>query len=507
MLPPLSRLPEVRSLIDEGLYFVIHAPRQSGKTTFLRAMATELAAEGRYTAIYASCERAQAAGGDVERAVQSVCRAIELQTRHFPPEQRPTSLDEFDNIEGESRLRHWLTDFSERHPRPIVLFLDEVDALWDQSLVSVLRQLRDGYVDRPAAFPHAIALVGLRDVRDYRAELRPESGTLGTASPFNIKSDSLLMPDFDEGQVSSLLGQHEDETGQAFTDDAARRVWQLTRGQPWLVNAIARQATRVLVPERSKAIDEPVIDEAKEKLILRRDTHLDSLIERLREERVQRVVGAVISGRLLPSDVLDDDIAYVENLGLLSSGSGGLEIANPIYREIVPRALTSVLERSMVLPSPSYVHADGGLDFPRLIDDFETFWLQHAEAFLRRSPYSEAAAQLVFMAFLHKITNGKGGFVDREYAAGSGRVDLCIRWPRADGVVERFAIELKVWREGTADPVDRGVEQLAAYLQRLDLGAGTLVIFDSRPQAPPLPERLRREQRRHGDALIDVLWL
>ncbi len=165
---------------------------------------------------------------------------------------------------------------------------------------------------------------------------------------------------------------------------------------------------------------------------------------------------------------------------------------------------------------PSADHADpdrraagfgerGELLFEKLLGDFTTFWSEHSEhhvsfAPLRgdvtRQPYSEAAAQLIFMAFLHKITNGgeveeRMSTVDREYTVGSGRIDLLIRWPLPAGEVERFAVELKVWRRG-ADPLEKGLGQLGEYLERLVLDRGTLILFDQRPESPALADRAPR---------------
>jgi hypothetical protein len=170
----------------------------------------------------------------------------------------------------------------------------------------------------------------------------------------------------------------------------------------------------------------------------------------------------------------------------------GLAIANPIYREVIPRALTSLLEQTLSLPSPSYIASDGRLRFDLLLDDFRAFWCENAEPYLAQAPYSEAAAQLVFMAFLQKVVNG-GGFIDREYAVGSGRIDLCIHWPRATGA-ERWAVELKVWRDGRPDPLSQGLKQLGSYLDRLGLDRGTLIVFDSRKTAEPLPGRCATEE-------------
>jgi hypothetical protein len=171
----------------------------------------------------------------------------------------------------------------------------------------------------------------------------------------------------------------------------------------------------------------------------------------------------------------------------------GLAIANPIYREVIPRALTSLLEQSLPLPRSSYVGPDGRLRFDLLLDDFRAFWCENAEPYLAQAPYSEAAAQLVFMAFLQKVVNG-GGFIDREYAVGSGRIDLCVRWPHLGGTAERWAVELKVWREGRPDPLSQGLKQLGSYLERLGLDRGTLIVFDGRKAAEPLPGRCAVEE-------------
>lgn len=504
MLPPERRLPELRGLIDRQLYFVVHAPRQTGKTTFFRSLAQSLTSEGRYAALLSSCEVGQAAGGDVERGIEAVLGALRIAAEnHLPEELRPPAPDPA--ASGEFRLLDLLTRWSRECPRPVVLFLDEIDALFDNLMISVLHQLRTGYADRPGKFPQSVALVGLRDVRDYRRQVRPEVQSLGTSSPFNIKVESLTLPNFTADEVAELYGQHTADTGQPFTPEAVALAFELTRGQPWLVNALARQAVEKLVPDRTAPIDADVIRAAKEALILRRDTHLDSLIERLREPRVRRVIEPIVAGETLSPDVLDDDVRFARDLGLVVTTPQGLAIANPIYREVIPRALTSLLEQTLPLPRLSYIASDGRLRFDLLLDDFRAFWCENAEPYLAQAPYSEAAAQLVFMAFLQKVVNG-GGFIDREYAVGSGRIDLCIRWPYREGV-ERWAVELKVWRDGRSDPLPHGLKQLGSYLDRLGLDRGTLIIFDGRKAAEPLPGRCSMEDVDWEGRKVEVVRL
>ncbi len=525
MLPAEGRTGDVQRLIDRERYFVIHAPRQVGKTTAFRALAERLTAEGRYAALITSCEVGQSTLEDVAGSVDAV---IDLMRQNaalsLPQELRPPAADP--TIAARARLHNLLARWAQQCPRPLVLFLDEIDSLKGDALISVLRQLRAGFAHRPRSFPHSVALIGLRDVRDYRLLSRqdpltggdpsPRRGAkdyFGTASPFNIKARSLLLRNFTAEEVEELYEQHTAATGQVWTDEAKARAFELTRGQPWLVNALADQVAGWDVTDLSVVLDVAHIESARETLIARRDTHLDSLVARLHEERVHKVLAPILAGDQL-AGVSNDELQFVKDLGLVTSGGQGLEIANPIYQEIVPRVLTEVMEESIILPRPSYVDADGRLDFEQLLANFDDFWRLNAESYLGAAPYSEAAAQLVFMAYLHKITNGAGhGAVDREYAAGRGRLDLCIRWPRpggrrSGGGFDRWAVELKVWRDNTVgDPVARGKDQLVGYLERLGLETGTLMVFDCRSDAAPLPGRMSREEVVHKGRRIVVRML
>jgi len=353
MLPPERRLPEVRRLIEQESYFTIHAPRQVGKTTSFRTLAGQLTAEGRYAALLTTCEAAQAAGSDLESGISAVIQTLRQDAGlRLPGELRPPEADL--SLDPTTRLRDLLIRWAQSSPRPVVLFLDEIDSLLDAVLLSVLRQLRSGYPERSRNFPQSVALIGLRDVRDYRLELRPDSHSLGTSSPFNIKVESLTLRNFTAEEVAELYGQHTAETGQVFVPEALHRAWELTGGHPWLVNALARQVVERLAPDPALPVTVEIIEAAKEVLIQRRDTHLDSLIDRLREPRVRRVLEPLLAGEPLGPEVLNDDVQLVKDLGLVVSTPDGLAMANPLYREVIPRALTSLLEQSVAVPRPSY---------------------------------------------------------------------------------------------------------------------------------------------------------
>ena len=370
-LPPLGRwdLPEVLELIAREKYFLLHAPRQTGKTSCLLALMERLNGEGRYRALYVNIEPAQAAREDVVLGMAAVVQAIANSARWRLKDAETESLARHVLREeaGLTALGSFLTRWSEQSPQPLVLLLDEVDALVGDTLISLLRQLRAGYPQRPAAFPSTVVLCGVRDLRDYRIHSSAGREVITGGSAFNIKAASLRLGDFSTADVAALLGQHTDETGQAFTAEALARVWSLTRGQPWLVNALADVACFRLPAgrDRARSIDVNLIDAAKEELILRRVTHLDQLADKLREERVRRIIEPMLAGNAL-GVVPEEDRDYLVDLGLLRrTDGGGLVIANPIYREVLPRVLASGPQDSLPQISPSWLDANGDLDSER----------------------------------------------------------------------------------------------------------------------------------------------
>jgi len=500
MLPATARLPDVMELIQRQNYFVLHAPRQTGKTTALLTLAQELTKSGHYTAVLVSMEVGAPFEDDPGAAEDAILESWAGSTVvELPPDLHPPPWP--DATPG-SRIGAALRAWSQASPRSLVIFLDEIDALQDDALVSVLRQLRDGYRLRPHAFPWSLALIGLRDVRDYKVA-SGGSERLYTSSPFNIKAESITLRNFTAEEVATLYQQHTDETGQIFTPEALARAFYLTQGQPWLVNALAAQVVDKLVPERATPITPAHIDQAKEILIQRQDTHLDSLAERLREPRVRQVIAPMLAGEML-GNIPADDRQFAVDLGLVRRDpAGGLVVANPIYQEVIPRVLANAPQDSLPIIAPTWLTPEGKMDPAKLLEAFLAFWKQHGEPLLKSAPYHEIAPHLVMMAFLHRVVNA-GGTIEREYAIGTRRMDLCVRYGEVT-----LAMELKTWRDTDkkANPLYEGLEQLDAYLAGLGLETGWLVIFDQRIGLPDVAERTRTEPATTptGRAVI-VVW-
>ncbi len=511
-IPPLQRvdLNETLDLIRQEKYFVLHAPRQTGKTSMLLALADVLNAGDEYRCVYANIETAQTAREDVGRGMRAILNSLVSAARLTLNDSSLHGIREevLATAGADEALAEALTRWSEVDPRPLVLLIDEIDALIGDTLVSVLRQFRSRYPQRPARFPQSVILCGVRDIRDYRIHAKSEGAPITGGSAFNIKAESLRLGDFSEADIRALLAQHTAETGQPFQEAAIERIADSTRGQPWLVNALAYETCfRGRAARGARKRREPVtaaaVDAAREELILRRETHLDQLVDKLREDRVRRVVEPMLAG-LDDTDFQQRDLEYVRDLGLVALDSP-IRVANPIYAEVVPRELAYVAQERMTDEQVGYL-AEKTLDVERLLRDFQEFSRDNGESWMARFAYREAGPQLLLQAYLQRVVNG-GGRIEREYALGRRRVDLLVRWPLDDnGAERRVVIECKVRRDPLSieSVISRGLEQTRDYMEQCGTAEGHLVVFES-DENKPWSERLFRREEAVGGANL-VVW-
>ena len=512
---PLSRinLEEIEQLIDYRKYFILHAPRQTGKTSCLLALRDYLNARGEFIAVYANVEAGQAIRNQVDDVVKTTAGTIAAETRLVLKSELPNDVlrkvvrDE--NTTGSNMLTTFLTALCEALDRPLVLFIDEIDALVGDSLVSVLRQIRAGYANRPAHFPQTIILCGIRDVRDYRIVLSNQDIVTG-GSAFNIKAESLHLGNFTKEEIHELYMQHTAATGQEFDEACFPLIWEATEGQPWLVNALGYEVTMRMKENRDRSIRiiPEMIYRAQERIIYRRDTHIDILIDKLREERVRNVIAPILANEdgEAEKQLKEDDIQYVVDMGLIVRDKP-LRIANAIYKEIIPRELTWARQQTLIQQSAWYINPDNSINMEKLLLDFQQFFRQNADSWIEKFDYKESGPQLLLQAFLQRVVNG-GGYIDREYGLGRGRTDLLITKPLTDGYggpFQRIVLELKILRGNIDTTIRKGLEQTTGYMDTCGgtINEGHFILFDRTP-GKPWEEKLWHRTEEYAGRTIEV---
>lgn len=312
------RLTALRVLIERQHYVVLHAPPQSGKTTLLRVLARTLTDEGEHAAVLLSSERAAAAPLDDLGAAEQVllCAWREAATAHLPAALQPPP---WPAAPPGDRIGAALWRWARACPRPLVLFLEAVDALPSPLRLSLLCQLHSGSLHRPHGFPSSVFLCGVRDA--YLLDHQ-----------FTIAAESLRLQPFARDEIATLFAEHTHDTGQIFTVGARDKVEELSGGQPWLVSALAAQMVEG-EHDRTAPLTATHAADAAERLLAGHTAHLAELAAHLRDPRVRRALASVTAGRPL-SDMTDDDLRYARDLGLVAR-DWPLRIANAMYKKLV----------------------------------------------------------------------------------------------------------------------------------------------------------------------------
>ena len=511
-IEPLSRieLDEIEQLIYQRKYFILHAPRQTGKTSCLLALRDYLNARGEFIAVYANVEAGQAMRNRVDEVVTAFCYRIAAEADIILKGTMARDIyRQVASTPASELITSFMAALCEALDRPLVLFIDEIDALVGDSLVSVLRQIRAGYANRPAHFPQTIILCGIRDVRDYRIVLSNQDIVTG-GSAFNIKAESLHLGNFTKEEIRELYLQHTAATGQEFDEACFPLIWEATEGQPWLVNALGYEVTMRMKENRDRSIRiiPEMIYRAQEQIIYRRDTHIDILIDKLREERVRRVIAPILAGDTDADESLmpQDDVQYVADMGLITLDKPR-RIANAIYKEIIPRELTWTTQSGLVQQSAWYMNPDNSINMEKLLLDFQQFFRQNADSWIEKFDYKESGPQLLLQAFLQRVVNG-GGYIDREYGLGRGRTDLLITKPLTDGYggpFQRIVLELKILRGNIDTTIQKGLEQTTGYMDTCGgtINEGHFILFDRTP-GKPWEEKLWHRTEEYAGRRIEV---
>ena len=242
-----------------------------------------------------------------------------------------------------------------------------------------------------------------------------------------------------------------------------------------------------------------MIETAKEQIVLRRETHIDQLVDKLAERRVQNVIEPILAGIESTALIPTDDILYVRDLGLIQTDEGQLKIANRIYQEVIPRELTFSTQLTFAHQPAWYIQADGRLDMDGLIAAFQQFFREHSASWLERFDYKEAGPHLLMQAFLQRIINS-GGRVEREYGLGRKRTDLLVIWPY-QGRHQKVVIELKILYGSRQKTVAEGLGQTRNYM---DLCATNELIFDRDANKAWSEKVFRRPELCRGETI--TVW-
>jgi hypothetical protein len=464
-------------LVRRDRYYTIWAPRQTGKSTFFRLMAERLEQEG-YRVIHFNVENYKDASfRSLMEKLGLELGKVGLKTPAF------ASFDEVSNYIGNI------------NDRRLVLIIDEIEGLNPDLFGQFLHTVRNLYHSRESHCLKSVILVGVTNivgvVQDH-------------ASPFNI-ADNLLVPYFTQAEVDELLAQHSAETGQRFERRVAEKVFEVTAGQPGLVNGFAFQLVerspqkpligyadylRVEDWYLTEAIDKNVAN------ILNKAEAYRPLLERMLFTEIE-----------IPFLINRPEVKALHTNGIIRKGeSGQAEFWVPLYKKALFDAFYPYINGekehvSETLDTFTFFDAEGALDVPKLLGHYKAYAARRGfRPFIEKRPdgsstLKESGLVYSFETFLAAFVIEAEGKSYREADAGLGKSDL-ILYLRG----REYLFETKKYY--SPGKFTKGKRQLAHYARSLGLDRAAYIVFT--PRHIDYPPYVAEGAEEHDGTRIDV---
>ena len=347
---------DMKTMVDNGRYFSIFAPRQSGKTTFFKLFSHKLEIDSNYIFILMSFENCETY--DLIKFYQHIQYVIYGQ---LIQRLRDIQCHQVDTVQSFLQT-HILNDsyafymlFSQLNQliskKKIVIFIDEFDGIpinEIKNFLTTLRKLYQEYKDKTDKALYSVGLVGIRNITQL---------IVGGVSPFNI-ADHIELPPFSFTNIRDLYNQYTQETNQPFTEEAIHAVYEETQGQPWLVNRLASIVITKIKPETIDPIVKENIDQAVNVLLKEKNSHFENL-----KEKIFLYIETFKSILFNPKEAYlpdDDAQSWLQQYGLIKEQDNCAVIANPIYKKRFSKFVSSHkgLENGKMKIFISYCHED-----------------------------------------------------------------------------------------------------------------------------------------------------
>lgn len=463
-----------KTMVDQGRYFSMFAPRQSGKTTFLERICKELHQNPTYIIIFLCFQNLNKV--TKREFYREIEKELYTQLKNRLREVDCEKCDIIENFLENHRLTNHLSFmelFEELNRivefKKIVIFIDEFDGIPLEELENFLTTLRRLYQKYKSVEQKALYSIGLIGIRDITKLI------VGGVSPFNI-ADQVDLPPFSLKNIRDLYAQYTEETNQPFTEEAVRKIYAETEGQPWLVNRLGTILTVDVKPGTAAPIDRKDVEKAIEILLLEKNDHFDNLYEKAKLYKETFVEIVFDNVEYSP---YEKDQTWLEQYGLIKNKNARAIVANNIYKAMFIKTFFKEVKAYEEIPLQGYVLPGNRLDMERILLNFEQYIAQiGVNAFYKEEKPYEKTGQFLLTAWLYQFVRGGAGELRYEVPSGFGRMDIILIYKG-----RKYIIETKINRHNLTRTLNNGIAQVSGkYLASESVDEGYLVIFDIKKQ-------------------------
>ena len=474
---------DIKTLVDLGRYFSIFAPRQSGKTTFFEDFCSDIEKDPGYVAILLSFQDYKNLNS--QRFYQLIQRDLYRQLANRLNAVNCPKLDairaylDSHNLTDHTCFRELFEELDQIVKfKKIVIFIDEFDGIPINELenfLTTIRELYQRYKKQTDKALYSVGLVGIRNITKL---------IVGGVSPFNI-ADQVKLPPFTLKNVRDLYAQYTEETNQPFTENAVKKVFDETAGQPWLVNRIGTILTVDIKPETTNPITAQDVEKGIKNLLKERNSHFDNLLEKAKLYK-ETFVRITFNGVDYNPD--DEDQSWLEQYGLINEKNDKAVVANAIYKRRFLKAFFHESGATADTSLKAYFTSDGFLNMEAILSDFEEYIMQiGVNAFYKSQKPYEKTGQFLLTAWLYQFVESRKGELRYEAPSGLGRMDILLIYHS-----HKYIIETKINRSHGDRALTKAIDQLCGkYLLTEQVDEGYVVIFDLKTKVGELcsPQR------------------
>ena len=474
-----KKLAETFSMVKKGKYFIINRPRQYGKTTTLYTIARTLRNTDAYIVFNISFEGIGDTIFEQEKSfVQGFLRFLGRDAGIHTPYLKDWLMETSPQMESLDTLSNAITELCNKTDKNVILLIDEVDKSSNNQLfVSFLAMLRNKYLAQEDVKTfHSIVLAGVHDVKSLKLKIRPdEEAKLN--SPWNIATDFTVDMNLHPFEIKPMLDEYAADKGVKMdTQQIAEKLFYYTSGYPFLVSKLCKMLDENAVPTKiPQHWVEEDLETAVRQLVKENNTNFESLIKNLEnnKELYNYIYKIVIDSERISFNIHNP----LTNLGVLHgmivNKNGVVAIHNQIYNEVITTYMADSMHQMQVLRGADfgsgYKNDDNSLNMEAVLLGFQAFMKK--EYSKKDRDFLEKNGRLVFLAFLKPIINGSGYDFKEVQISEEKRLDVVITY-----LHQKFVAELKLWYGKKAH--EKGLIQLADYLEKQALDEGYLLIFD-----------------------------
>ncbi len=458
---------------EGGHYITVWAPRQCCKTWTMQEVLWRLQKDERFDVVKVNLEHLKHTD-NLEEILQSVAERIVSQLNKTANTVK--SLEDFENIFHKNTL-----------DKPLILVLDEFDALAEEAISSIAGAFRNIYLERTYQADkttwekdyllHSVALVGVRSVLGIENE---------RGSPFNIQRN-VHIPNLTSEETDRMFKWYEKESGHKVKQEVIDRLYYETLGQPGLVSWFGELLTEgfeYFKPDYSRPLALKDFEEVYAAAIqVMPNNNILNIISKAKQEPCKYLVLELFKTQEKIPFRFDDvrfNFLYTNGvIDLEKSGGFSAKFSCPFVQKRLFNYFSNELFSYMgsilePFEDTKDIITEDSLNIKNLIRRYEKHLKKNSDWMLKDAPRRkdlrvfEAVFQFNLYEYLNRFLANKKARVWPEFPTGNGAIDI-----HYGG--KKYGLEIKSYTDES--DYKKALKQAALYGKSLKEDIIHLVVF------------------------------